>query len=62
MPGLIRIKACKKCGGDLFLENDTYGTYYVCIQCGATCSNTSHADKLKVHKAESKQAVIASVR
>ncbi len=31
----IRTKACKKCGGDLALERDRYGTYIACIQCGA---------------------------
>lgn len=35
---LIRTKACKRCGGDLSLERDTYGTYAACIQCGATWS------------------------
>ena len=33
---LIRTKACKRCGGDLSLESDSYGTYAGCIQCGAT--------------------------
>ena len=31
----IRFKACKKCGGDLSLEQDEYGRYFECIQCGA---------------------------
>ena len=31
----IRTKACKRCGGDLSLEQDKYGTYVECIQCGA---------------------------
>ena len=33
---LVGIKACKRCGGDLFLERDLYGTYTTCIQCGAS--------------------------
>ena len=32
---LIRTKACKRCGGDLSLESDKYGSYLECIQCGA---------------------------
>lgn len=32
---LVRTKACKRCGGDLSLESDKYGTYLECIQCGA---------------------------
>ncbi len=33
--GLVRTKACKRCGGSLSLENDVYGVYIECIQCGA---------------------------
>ena len=33
---LVRIKACKRCGGDVSLECDVYGVYGECIQCGAT--------------------------
>lgn len=33
---LVRIKACKRCGGDVSLECDVYGVYAECIQCGAT--------------------------
>ena len=35
MRGTIRIKGCKRCGGDLAMERDRYGTYMFCIQCGA---------------------------
>ena len=37
---LVRTKACKRCGGDLSLERDKYGTYIECIQCGAISSET----------------------
>ena len=33
---LVRLKACKRCGGDVSLECDIYGVYAECIQCGAT--------------------------
>ena len=36
----IMTRACKRCGGDLSLERDQYGTYVECIQCGAN-SNVS---------------------
>ncbi|MDD5127799.1 MAG: hypothetical protein PHR43_06895 [Dehalococcoidales bacterium] len=36
----IRFKACRKCGGDLSLEQDRYGTYFQCIQCGAVWNET----------------------
>ncbi len=28
-------KACKRCRGDVHLNNDIYGHYVSCIQCGA---------------------------
>jgi len=33
---LVRLKGCKRCGGDVSLECDVYGVYAECIQCGAT--------------------------
>jgi len=33
---VIKTKGCKRCGGDLFLERDTEGTYITCLQCSAT--------------------------
>lgn len=27
-------KSCPKCSGDIFLENDVYGKYIRCMQCG----------------------------
>ena len=26
-------KSCPKCGGDLYRDSDTYGTYIACLQC-----------------------------
>ena len=37
---LVKTKACKRCGGDLSLERDRYGTYLECIQCGASWSES----------------------
>ena len=31
---MIRLKGCTKCGGDINLENDMYGYYVSCLQCG----------------------------
>jgi len=31
----VRHRGCRRCGGNLFLERDEYGTYISCIQCGA---------------------------
>jgi hypothetical protein len=35
MRGMIKTRGCKRCGGDLALERDRYGSYFFCIQCGA---------------------------
>lgn len=32
---VVKIKGCKRCGGDLFLERDSEGTYISCLQCSA---------------------------
>ncbi len=29
------LKGCDKCGGDLYLERDKFGSYVSCLQCGA---------------------------
>ena len=29
------LKGCDKCGGDLYLEKDRFGSYISCIQCGS---------------------------
>lgn len=40
MLSIVLAKACKRCGGDLSIENDIYGLYIECIQCGATFSKS----------------------
>ena len=29
------LKACTRCGGDVYKKSDMYGEYFACIQCGA---------------------------
>lgn len=31
---MVRLKGCTKCGGDITLDNDMYGYYVSCLQCG----------------------------
>ena len=33
--GVVWYKACKRCGGDLYLEKDDSGSSILCFQCGA---------------------------
>ncbi len=31
---MIHFKACPKCYGDLYLNEDSFGEYFHCLQCG----------------------------
>jgi hypothetical protein len=31
---MVWLKACPRCQGDLFLEQDHYGKFKTCLQCG----------------------------
>jgi transcription initiation factor TFIIIB Brf1 subunit/transcription initiation factor TFIIB len=35
MGNIVKLKGCKRCGGDLFLERDTEEIRIVCLQCSA---------------------------
>ena len=58
----IRFKACRKCGGDLSLEEDIYGGYYQCIQCGSTCheGDVVTRDKVAALRSAKQSPVVAS--
>ncbi len=32
----VFLRACPRCGGDMFLEEDMFGPYRSCLQCGCT--------------------------
>ena len=32
---MLRLKACPRCHGDLFMDSDYHGHFACCIQCGA---------------------------
>jgi hypothetical protein len=32
---VVKLKGCRRCGGDLFLERDADGVCITCIQCSA---------------------------
>ena len=31
---MLKLRGCPKCQGDLYVEQDMYGAYLSCIQCG----------------------------
>jgi DNA-directed RNA polymerase subunit RPC12/RpoP len=47
---VVKIKGCKRCGGDLFLERDSEETYISCLQCSAVYSKRLAPPKLKLAK------------
>jgi len=40
---MIKFKGCPKCHGDLYLNQDMYGKYLDCLQCGYTRDATGQA-------------------
>jgi hypothetical protein len=36
MGSIVKLKGCKRCGGDLFLERDTEEVRVFCLQCSAS--------------------------
>ena len=41
---MFLFKACPKCGGDLYTENDWVGEFVKCLQCGYTREEPSPKD------------------
>ena len=41
---MIKLKGCPKCHGDLYLNEDMYGKYFNCLQCGYTKDVTSEPE------------------
>ncbi|MFH1647159.1 MAG: hypothetical protein ABID71_05715 [Chloroflexota bacterium] len=35
MINIVKLKGCKRCGGDLFLDRDSDGIFLSCLQCSA---------------------------
>jgi DNA-directed RNA polymerase subunit M/transcription elongation factor TFIIS len=41
---MIKLKGCPRCQGDLYLNQDMYGKYLNCLQCGYTRDATGQPD------------------
>ncbi len=37
---MVWLKSCRRCGGDLYMETDQFGSYVSCFQCGAAVANS----------------------
>ncbi len=56
MSWTIRLKGCTRCGGDQSMERDTYGTYAMCLQCGATQDQPPQQEKERRQAWQGEQA------
>ncbi len=56
---MMFLKACTRCGGDLYLERDGWGAYLHCLQCGRT-NNIPDKWLRTADDSESRTAVVAT--
>ena len=58
------LKACARCGGDVYKQSDMYGEYLACIQCGTYLTEaeqtrlgvlTAQRDQLTLEEASSQR-------
>ncbi len=45
MLSVVKIKGCRRCRGDVFLERDSEGEYISCLQCGAVYTKHDKEEK-----------------
>ena len=45
---MLYLKTCPKCRGDLYRENDMYGDYTACCQCGCVLNQAQEQDLNKL--------------
>ncbi len=54
---MLYLKSCPKCGGDVYLDRDLYGTFMACFQCGHTLNAAEEKKTLAAAKAPGKDKV-----
>lgn len=62
MNNMIKSRGCKRCGGDLAMERDTYGVFFSCIQCGAEYPILSESIPVAGSIAKERREVTSSSR
>ena len=53
------VKCCDKCNGDLHLEEDMYGKYYRCLQCGRLTEVVVREPGVRAQKARRTKKIAA---
>ena len=54
-------KHCQRCGGDLYHEEDMYGEYVFCLQCGHYIPQSEMMDLLTLGEPQRAQEMEAAV-
>ena len=54
------LKACTRCGGDIYKKWDIYGEYFACIQCGTDLTEAEET-RLDVLTAQRDQLTLEDV-
>lgn len=54
---MIYLKACSKCGGDVYLDRDLYGSFMACFQCGHTLTRAEERKAMATAKSATKPRV-----
>jgi ribosomal protein L37AE/L43A len=57
---MIHLKACPKCGGDVYLDRDLYGAFMACFQCGHTLSGAEERKVTAAAKPVAKEKIKAN--
>ena len=57
MSGLVKLRGCKRCSGDLFLERESEGIYITCLQCGAIYLRHINREKPPKERARRRELV-----
>ncbi len=60
---MMYLKACTKCSGDLTLEQDSYGAFLKCLQCGKfTEVSDTDTQKSVLHGAATNEAALQAAK
>jgi len=54
-----RLKGCKRCGGDVFIDKDKYSWYQECLQCGQRTDLPGVAESKKQSATPQRKVVLA---
>jgi hypothetical protein len=57
-----KLKGCKRCGGDVFIDKDEFGWYKECLQCGHRAELPTIAEPRQQPVVVQKEPALAGAR